>query len=344
MKRVSVVGATGFVGGELLRLIEGHPELELAQATSTRLAGQALARVHPHLGPTRATRFCSPQELVACDALFLALPHGKAASAIEHYSALAPTLVDCSADFRLRDPERYREWYAESHPEPDWLPRFVYGLPELHREELRTATHVSGVGCNATALQLALLPLERAGLLSREQTVVAEVKVGSSEGGASANPASHHPLRAGCVRSYAPAGHRHAGEVEQGFPGLRLALSVTAVELVRGVLATCHVPLERAVDERELARAYRAFARDEPFVDVVHERSGPYRHPEPKLVCGTNRAQIGYALDERNGRVVALCAIDNLVKGAAGSALQSFNLTQGWPEDAGLAFRGLHPL
>ena len=146
------------------------------------------------------------------------------------------------------------------------------------------------------------------------------------------------------MRSYAPAGHRHAGEVEQTFDGLQLDMSVTAVELVRGALATCHVRLEHDVDERDLLRAWQGFASDEPFVDVVHERGGVYRHPEPKLVAGTNRAQIGFALDAPRRRVVSLCALDNLGKGAAGNAIQTMNVMLGLDETAGLEFSGIHPL
>jgi N-acetyl-gamma-glutamyl-phosphate/LysW-gamma-L-alpha-aminoadipyl-6-phosphate reductase len=300
--------------------------------------------VHPHLrGATRLT-FTKLADLEPCDVLFLALPHGRSAQEIERFVALGQRVIDCAADFRLKTPADYAHWYGEAHPAPAWLERFVYGLPELSRAALRGARHASGVGCNATAVNLALLPLERAGLLSREREVIAEVKVGSSEGGAEESAASHHPVRSGCVRSYAPVGHRHAAEVEQTFDGLRLDLSITAIEAVRGALATCHVRLDRDVDERELNRAYQGFAKDEPFVDVVHERAGLYRHPEPKLLAGTNRAQIGFAYDPARRRLVALGAIDNLGKGAAGSAVQAMNLMCGFEETTGLSFRGIHPV
>lgn len=344
MIRASIAGASGFVGGELLRWLMGHPQVELVGASSERLAGQPLQRVHPHLRGRSRLRFCTLDALPECDVLFLALPHGSAARAIDSLAARAQRLVDCSADFRLSDPANYARWYGQPHPAPLWLERFGYGLPERNRAALAGAQFASGVGCNATAVQLALLPLERAGLLSREHPVVAEVKVGSSEGGAAGNDASHHPLRSGCVRSYAPVGHRHAAEVEQTFDGLELHLSITAVELVRGALATCHVRLEHPLEERDVLRAYSAFAADEPFVDLVHERSGPYRHPEPKLVTGTNRAQIGFALDGEHRRLVSLCALDNLGKGAAGTAVQTMNLMFGFDETAGLEFGGIHPL
>lgn len=344
MIRVGIAGASGYVGGELARWLDGHPEAELVQATSQRFAGQPLERVHPHLRGRTRMRFRPLPELEPCDVLFLALPHGRAAAGLNEFTSGAERIVDCSADFRLRSPENYERWYGDEHPRPEWLDRFAYGLPEVGREELAGTQYASGVGCNATAIQLALLPLERAGLLSREHPVVAEVKVGSSEGGASAGEGSHHPIRSGCVRSYAPAGHRHAAEVEQTFEGLELHLSITAVERVRGALATCHVRLDREVSERDLLKAYRGLESTEPFIDVVHERAGLYRHPEPKLVTGTNRAQIGFALDAEHGRVVALCAIDNLGKGAAGTAVQTMNLMLGLEETTGLSFGGIHPI
>ncbi|HMQ34468.1 MAG TPA: N-acetyl-gamma-glutamyl-phosphate reductase [Chloroflexaceae bacterium] len=349
--RASVVGASGYVGGELLRLLLWHPEVEVAQATSGRNAGRYLHQVHPNLrGRAAGSRagaplqFVHPDRLEPCDVLFLALPHGEAARAIERYAGLAGTIVDCSADFRLADADAYARWYGAPHPAPEWLGRFVYGLPEVSRAALRGAPYASGVGCNATATSLALLPLVRAGLVDVTRPVVVEVKVGSSEGGASASDSSHHPERAGAVRSFAPVGHRHTAEVEQ-VTGLRdVHLSITSVELVRGALATAHVFAARPVSEKELWHAYRAFAKDEPFVRVVKERQGIYRYPEPKILAGSNFADLGFPLDEATGRIVSICAIDNLMKGAAGSAVQCMNLMRGLDEAAGLAFPGLHPV
>ncbi len=343
-RRIGIVGASGYVGGELCRWLIDHPEVELVQTTSERLAGQPLHRVHPHLRGVTKLRFTKSADLEPCDVLFLALPHGRAAANIEHFTEAAEYVIDCSADFRLRNADDYARWYREEHPAKEWLGRFRYGLAEVTRNELEGARHVSGVGCNATAVQLALLPLQKAGLLSCEQPVVAEVKAGSSEAGATPSASTHHAIRAGVVRSFAPVGHRHTAEVEQTFDGLQLHLSVTSVEMVRGALATCHVQLDRDVVETDVLRAYRKFAANEPFIDVIHERAGLYRHPEPKLLAGTNRAQIGFALDPERGRLVALCAIDNLGKGAAGSAVQAMNLMLGLDETSGLTFRGIHPI
>jgi LysW-gamma-L-alpha-aminoadipyl-6-phosphate/LysW-L-glutamyl-5-phosphate reductase len=344
MINVSILGASGYVGGELLRLLLFHPDVQVAQATSGRNAGRYLHQVHPNLRGLTSLQFVHPDKLGSCDLLFLALPHGEAAKAIEHYAGLAERIIDCSADFRLHDDAAYRQWYGEEHPAPDWLDRFVYGLPEISRERLRGARYASGVGCNATATNLALLPLVQAGLVDTNKPVIVEIKVGSSEGGAEASESSHHPERAGVVRSFAPVGHRHTAEVEQ-VTGLRnVHLSITSVELVRGALATAHAFAPRSIGEKELWQAYRAFAKEQPFVRIVRERQGIYRFPEPKILAGSNYADVGFALDEKSGRIVTICAIDNLMKGAAGSAVQCMNLMCGFDERAGLLFPGLHPV
>ncbi len=341
--RVSIVGASGYAGGELLRLLLGHPGVTIAQATSESHVGEYVCQVHPNLRKRTDLQFTSISALEPCDLLFLALPHGEAQRQIDRFAGLATRIVDLSADFRLRDPDAYARWYGHPHLAPSWLDRFVYGLPEVSREAIRGARYVSGVGCNATASILALLPLARAGLLDPARPVVVEIKVGSSEGGNSPGLASHHPERSGVVRSFAPTGHRHTGEVSQALGVESVHLSVTSVEMVRGVLATAHMWPAHAVAEKDLWRAYRAAYRDEPFVRIVHERGGVYRHPEPKILAGSNYADAGWALDETTGRVVALCAIDNLTKGAAGSAVQCMNLMLGFEETAGLDFPGLHP-
>jgi N-acetyl-gamma-glutamyl-phosphate/LysW-gamma-L-alpha-aminoadipyl-6-phosphate reductase len=254
---------------------------------------------------------------------------------------LAPRIVDLSADFRLHDADVYERWYGRAHPNPAWLERFVYGLPELHREELRGAHYVSGVGCNATAVNLALTPLAQNGVIER---VVAEVKVGSSEGGNSPNLASHHPERSHVVRSFAPTGHRHQAEMRQELGDFELHFSATAVELVRGVLCTAHVFLNQDLDEKAVWKLYRAAYGDERFIRLVKERRGVYRYPEPKILAGSNYCDVGFARDRNSNRLVMISALDNLMKGAAGTAVQAMNLMFGFPEDTGLAFVGLHPV
>ncbi len=341
--RVAVVGGSGYVGGELVRLLVRHPSVEVTQVTSERYAGRPITDRHQNLRNVSRLDFRSVDTLEAADLLFLCLPHGRAMETIERYAGLAPKLIDLSADFRLRDASAYPVWYGRAHARPDLLSRFVYGIPELHREAIRHATWVSSAGCNATATILGLHPLFAAGLVDRNATVV-EAKVGSSEGGAEFSEATHHPERSGCVRSYRPTGHRHAAEMIQELGAGQIHFSATAVEMVRGVLATCHVFLNQPLDEREIWRVYRQAYGDEPFVRIVKARDGVHRYPEPKLLSGTNYCDIGFERDPHSNRLVVMSAIDNLMKGAAGQAVQAFNLMHGFPETAGLDFPGLHPI
>ncbi len=341
MIKASIVGASGYAGGELLRLLLGHPEIDVHQVTSNRLAGTYVHGTHPNLRGATKLKFTTVDALEPVDVLFLALPHRTAANDIEKWAQLGEYIIDLSADFRLRDAAAYEKWYGKPHPAPDWLGKFVYGLPELHREQLKGAKYVSGVGCNATASNLALLPLAKAGLIER---VVIEVKVGSSEGGNKHSLATHHPERVNVVRSFAPVGHRHQAEIQQAVGPIELHFSGTAVELIRGVLCTAHVFVNQALTDKDLWKLYRSTYKNEPFVRIVKDRGGVYRYPEPKILAGTNYADVGFENDPEGKRVVSISAIDNLMKGAAGSAVQSMNLMLGFDETAGLGFVGLHPI
>jgi N-acetyl-gamma-glutamyl-phosphate/LysW-gamma-L-alpha-aminoadipyl-6-phosphate reductase len=344
--KVAIAGGSGYTGGELLRLLLAHPEVDVGQVTSESRRGDYVHAAHPNLRGRSALRFSALDDLASCDVLFLCLPHGEAMRR-PGLLDLAPRTIDLSADFRLRDAAGYERWYGAPHAAPDLLGRFVYGLPELHREAVRRASRVSGVGCLATATILALYPLVRTGVV-RPDPIVVEAKVGSSAAGNTANPADHHPERAGVLRSFMPVGHRHTAEVEQEltFDGVRptVHLSATAVEAVRGVLATAHAFLSAPAEERDLWRIYRECYGAEPFVRLVKERAGIYRLPEPKILAGSNYCDVGFALDAARGRVVALAAIDNLMKGAAGTAVQCMNLMCSLPETLGLEFAGLHPV
>lgn len=326
-------------------------------------------------------RFCHPDDLAACDVAFLCLPHGVSATTIERYRQIAPRIIDLSADFRLRSPALYAKWYGKAHEAPYLLPEAVYGLPELHRSELADAKLISGTGCMATAAILGLAPLYRAGLVNSSLPVVVEAKVGSSAAGATPGAGSHHPDRSGAVRSFQPTGHRHTAELIQELGRLtetstingksdneagehdayehnsserdsdgrdlsrpRIAFSATAIELVRGVLITAHVFMQKPVDERMLWRVYREAYQHEPFVRLVKERHGVYRYPEPKILAGSNYCDIGFELDADQQRVVVIAALDNLMKGAAGNAVQALNSSCGWDETLGLTFPGLHPV
>jgi N-acetyl-gamma-glutamyl-phosphate/LysW-gamma-L-alpha-aminoadipyl-6-phosphate reductase len=343
---ISIVGGSGYGGGELLRLLLAHPCVEVKQVTSRSHLGEYVYQVHPNLRKRTQLKFSDPAALEPANILFLAQPHGQAQHHIDQYAGLAPKIVDLSADFRLKDPALYEKWYGEKHAAPEWLNKFVYGLPETHRAEMASARYVSGVGCNATASNLALLPLVKADLLEDSSPIFIEIKVGSSESGAEGNAGSHHAERANVIRTFSAFGHRHTAEViqEMGLHSERLSLTMTAVDLVRGVLATAHAKVKPGITTKDLWKAYRAMANENPFVRIVKEQRGIYRVPEPKILAGTNYADLGFELDESTGHIVAMCAIDNLMKGASGSAVQSMNLMMGWEETTGLEFMGLHPI
>ena len=341
---VSIVGGSGYVGGELLRLLLFHPQVNLNQITSASQVGKFVYSAHPNLRGLTNLQFSHPDTLETCDLLFLAQPHGYAARHIEHFTGLAERIIDTSADFRLRDATTYKQWYGEDHPAPEWLGKFVYGLPERYRAELAGAKYVSGVGCNATVTNLALAPLANAGLLAGSR-VVADIKVGSSEGGARPSEGSHHPERSGAVRSFKPTGHRHQAEVQQALGhDFELYMSVTSIELIRGALVTAHCLLNENLTERDLWKLYRKTYNQEPFVRLVKQKTGIFRYPDPKLLPGTNFCDVGFEVEENSNRVVIIAAIDNLMKGAAGSAVQSMNVMLGWEETTGLEFPGLHPI
>lgn len=345
MIQVTILGGSGYGGGELLRILLGHPEVRVAGVSSRRFAGKPVTRSHPNLRGCTDLRFCDPDEIPESDLLFLALPHGEAGRRWPDLESRAERFIDMSADFRLPDREVHERSYGP-HPRPDLMGSFVYGLPELNREAMRSARRISTGGCNATVSILTLLPLYEAGVAHADRTVL-DIKVGSSEGGAGVNEGSHHPVRSGVVRPYQPTGHRHAAEVEAALssfgPG-RVHMSVTAIDMVRGAAALAHVFLAERLTEKDIWKIYRARYADEPFIRLVSERSGPYRLPEPKLLQGTNYCDIGFEIDAASERVVVVGAIDNLVRGAAGQAVQAMNVMMGWDERAGLGFSGLHPV
>lgn len=344
--KASIAGASGYTGGELLRLLLFHPRVEVSQVTSESLAGKFVIKAHPNLRKRTQLQFSKLKDLRPCDVLFLSLPHGTTMERIEKFRTLAPKIVDLSADFRLHKESDYHEWYGKAHPCPKLLREFVYGIPELHREEMRRAHLVSSAGCNATVTILGLYPFYKLGLVDPDRTVV-EIKVGSSEGGNSPSAASHHPERSGAVRSFMPTNHRHSAEVVQELSfekAIPIHMSVTSVEMVRGALATSHVFLKDKLEEKDIWKVLRQVYGQEPFIRIVKESDGTHRYPEPKWLIGTNYCDIGFSKDEKSNRMVVISAIDNLMKGAAGQAVQAFNIMHGFEETEGLEFPGLHPV
>ena len=350
--RVGIVGGSGYTGGELIRLLLFHPQVEITQVTSGSRPGHFVHSTHPNLRKLTTLRYCHPNDLTPCDVLFLCLPHGASQENITHYRSLATRVIDLSGDFRLRSATLYQRWYGHEHRAAQLLPQAVYGLPELHRAELPEATLVSGTGCMATTSILGLFPLYRAGIVNQQIPLVVEAKVGSSAAGATPGASSHHPDRSGAVRSFEPTGHRHSAELIQELGQIgdgnelqqTIAFSATAIELVRGILVTAHVFVKERIDEKALWRIYREAYGREPFMRLVKERTGVYRYPEPKILAGSNFCDVGFALDVEQQRVVVMSALDNLMKGAAGTGVQALNCMFGWDETLGLTFPGLHPV
>ncbi len=343
---ISIAGGSGYTGGELIRILLFHPNVAIQQVTSERFYGKFVSKVHPNLRKRTDLKFCGIDELTPCDVLFLCLPHGQSMQKIDLYKGLADKIIDLSADFRLNSPDNYKKWYHQDHANPGLLNEFIYGIPELHRGEMKSAKMISSAGCNATASILALYPLFKNKLIVPERTVC-EVKVGSSEGGNRSTEASHHPVRSGCLRSFSPTGHRHMAEVEQELDfgeGATIHFSATSVEMVRGILATSHVFLKDKLDDKDIWKVYRQTYGQEPFIRIVKERDGLYRYPEPKILAGTNYCDIGFQKDPESDRLVVISAIDNLMKGAAGQAVQALNLMMGFDETTALEFPGLHPV
>ncbi len=349
--KVGIYGASGYVGGELLRLLLKHPKVEVAFATSSKYASEFIHRVHPNLRGQIKLKFVISDSLKAisdCDLLLVSTPHGISSTFMPQAMEAGLKVIDMSADFRLKNPEDYVKWYGWNHKNPELLEKAVYGLPELHRGEIRKAQLVACPGCMATAAILALAPIAKSAKIEKNR-IVADFKVGSSGAGAKPSPSTHHSEHFNVVRPYKPVGHRHTAEIEQELCAIvgervSVAMSAHAVNMVRGILATCHVFMTETLPSIDIWRLYRIFYSQEPFIRLVRDLKGIFRYPDPKIVVGSNFCDIGFEIDENVNRVVLLSAIDNLMKGAAGTAIQDMNIMCGWDEREGLWDSGLHPV
>ena len=349
--RVGVVGASGYVGGELLRLLLLHPKVELTLITSRTFEGKYIHRVHPNLRGLTNLRFVKPNPnkiIESCDLIFFATPHGVTSKIMPQFLETGLKIVDTSADFRLKDPSEYPRWYGWEHPNSELLSEAVYGLPELHREEIRNAKLVACPGCMAIASILALAPIIKKKVVEEDRIVV-DAKIGSSGAGAKPSQSTHHSEHYSVVRPYKPAGHRHTAEVEQELRNLagcevKISMSAHAVNIVRGILATCHTFMEKELTQLEVWKIYRQFYEEEPFIRFVRDRMGVFRYPDPKIVVGSNYCDLGFEIDSHTNRLVVMAAIDNLMRGAAGTAVQNMNIMLGIDERTGLEAPGLHPV
>jgi N-acetyl-gamma-glutamyl-phosphate reductase len=346
--RAAVIGGSGYGGAEMIRRLLIHPDVELVRVASVDFVGEPLAAADPALeGQTDLVFEGLPAAEAArgVDVVLLGLPHGVAATKVPELAGIPGLrIVDMSGDFRLRDRADYERWYGRAHPCPERLRDFVYGLPEQDREAIRKARFVASPGCFATTIELALLPLARAGLL--EGVVHVQGITGSSGSGVAPSPGTHHPVRAGNLRTYRPLEHQHVPEIEQtlraaGARDLALRFVPVSAPLGRGILATAFVELAEEWTSDRLDALYREAYRGEPFVRVPRKRL-----PEVAAVSGSNHAEVGVAAGPARGgrRTVTLFgATDNLVKGGAGQAIQNMNLMLGLDERASLADPGPWP-
>ncbi len=335
MIRTAILGASGYVGGELMRLIAGHPGLEVGVAFGASNAGQPVAALHPQLAlayPGLAFAAWDPALLDGCGLILAALPHGETQKLADALVAPGVPLVDLGADFRLGSADEYQRWYGEPHARPDLLGSFVYGLPEFHRDAIAGSKRVAAPGCYPTAASLALRPLVEAGVIERDRVIV-DAASGVSGAGRGASAGTHYCAVEGNYRAYGLLGHRHTAEMEM-MTGASILFTPHLAPMSRGILATCYAQAPRPCDPLALLQGTYAAER------FVHVGEAP---PESKWASGSNAAFLTARYDERTGQVVALAAIDNLGKGAAGQMIQCANLMLGLDEGAGLSTMGIFP-
>lgn len=338
MIKVGVVGGTGYTGVELLRLLSRHPEVELAAITSRGEAGMAVADMFPSLRGRVALKFVTPQdaELEKCDAVFFATPNGIAMKQAAELVAAGVRVIDLAADFRIRDIAEWQKWYGMEHAAPELVAEAVYGLPEVNREQIRGARVLANPGCYPTAVQLGFLPLIEAGLIDTAH-LIADAKSGVSGAGRKAEVHTLLPEAADSFKAYGVPGHRHLPEIRQGLSlaaGRQVGLTFVPhlTPMIRGIHATLYGRLERGVDVADLQALYEQRYASEAFVDVMPAGS----HPETRSVRASNICRIAVHRPQGGDTVVVLSVIDNLVKGAAGQAVQNLNIMFGFDEEAGL--------
>lgn len=345
--RAALIGGTGYGGAEILRRLLFHPHVEVVRVTAADNIGKKIGDVHLNLAGLSDLRFeeLPPKEVARdVDVVFLAMPHKVTAKVALELLDLDVRIVDLSGDFRLRSAEDYRAFYGVEHPAPEKLGTFTYGLPEVNREAISKARWIASPGCFATTIALGLLPLARAGLLSGPVRTVAAT--GSSGSGANPQLTTHHPIRAVNLRTYKPLAHQHQPEILQTLRGagagpMQLEFVPVSAPLPRGIFATSFVDVPEEVDADRLRAIWTETWANEPFIRVVEDR-----HPEVVAVSGSNYVEVGFALSEPfEGRrsVVCFSALDNLVKGGAGQAIQSFNVMMGFDETLTLKEPGLWP-
>jgi N-acetyl-gamma-glutamyl-phosphate reductase len=346
--KAAIIGGSGYGGAEMARRLLMHPDVELVRVASIDHVGEPLGAVHPNLDSATDLVFedLSPAEAAkGCDVALLALPHKVTAAKVPELIAAGVKIVDMSGDFRLRDAAVYEKFYGAKHPHPELLGTFVYGLPELNRAAIKQAKYVASPGCFATTIELALLPLARTGMLDGAVVHVTGI-TGSSGSGIAPQAGTHHPSRAGNLKTYKPLEHQHVPEIIQtladgGAKNVELRFVPVSAPLTRGIFATCFLELDAKVDKTLLASLFDESYAREPFV-----RRPKARLPEVVAVAGSNYVEVGFAVGPVvNGKRTVTCfsASDNLIKGGAGQAIQNMNLVLGCDERASLEDVGNWP-
>jgi len=343
--RIGVVGGTGYTGVELLRLLATHPEARVELITSRSEAGVAVSDLYPNLRGHYDLEFTAPdtERLAQCDVVFYATPHGVAMAQVPELAAKGTRIVDLSADFRLRDLDVFRQWYGMEHSCPDWNEKAVYGLPERYREQIREAQLVANPGCYPTAVQLGFLPLLEENLIE-PGFLVADAKSGASGAGRQAKTGMLHGEIGESFKAYGASGHRHLPEIRQGLSEaaegiVGLTFVPHLLPMIRGIEATLYARLKNPSDFDRLQALYETRYADEPFVDVMPFGS----HPETRSVRGGNVCRMALHRQESNDVVVISSVIDNLVKGAAGQAIQNMNIMFDLDERCGLQAPAMLP-
>lgn len=346
MIRVGIIGATGYAGAELVRLLSGHPEARLEALTTQSYGGAVFWEVYPHLYKY-INNVCEELELPSlvekCDVVFTALPHGHAMAVAAEVMRQGKRLIDLGADFRISQAEVYQSWYKVKHTQEELLKRAVYGLPELYREKIAGAAIVANPGCYPTSAILGLAPLLKNKLLFNDSVIV-DAKSGVSGAGRGLSLGTHYCEVNENFRAYNVAAHRHTPEIEQelgALAGESMVISFTPhlTPMNRGILSTIYGKLVRSMEQEELLDLYNNFYQGQKFVRVMPRGM----LPQTKMVAGSNNCDIAVVPDSRTGRVVVVSAIDNLIKGAAGQAVQNMNIMLGLPEETGIDRPGMYP-
>lgn len=344
--KVAVIGANGYTGGEMVRLLAVHPSVDITALTSRQFKGKSISEVFPSLRgilDMPLVEFDADEVAECSDVAFLAIPHTQAMPIVSALSQKGVRVVDYSADFRLKKPQVYEQWYKAPHTEPALLEKSVYGLPELHREQVRDAEIVALPGCYPTAALLALAPAVKHDLIDADRIVINSLS-GVSGAGQNPSPQTHYPEIADNLRAYGITTHRHTPEIEQelswlGGREIHVLFTPHLVPANRGILSTIAAPAKSEISAEQLVRLYEEFYNDAHFVRV----NPPQMYPEIRFVRGSNYCDIGLAFDARTRSIIMVSALDNLCKGAAGQAVQCLNVMFGMPEESGLRFGGLTP-